>query len=44
MKGVIFNLLERAVTDEYGADVWDDLIDDAGVGGAYSSLGNYDDA
>lgn len=43
MKGVIFNLLERVVTDEYGADVWDDLIDEAGVGGAYSSLGNYAD-
>ena len=44
MKGVIFNLLERVVTDEYGVDVWDDLIDDAGVTGAYSSLGNYDDS
>lgn len=44
MKGVIFNLLERVVTDEYGADIWDDLIEEAGVEGAYSSLGNYPDA
>ena len=44
MKGVIFNLLERVVTDEFGADTWDDLIDEAGVDGAYSSLGNYADA
>ena len=44
MKGVIFNLLERVVTDEYGVDAWDDLIDDAEVTGAYSSLGNYDDS
>ncbi|WP_374405811.1 heme NO-binding domain-containing protein [Pelagerythrobacter sp.] len=43
MKGVIFNLLERVVTDEFGADIWDDLIDEAGVSGAYSSLGNYAD-
>lgn len=43
MKGIIFNLLERVVTEEYGADVWDDLIDDAGVSGVYTSLGNYSD-
>ena len=31
MKGVIFNLVEEIVTDEHGADVWDELLDDAGV-------------
>jgi heme-NO-binding protein len=44
MKGVVFNLLEAVVTSNYGADTWDSLLDAAGVGGAYSSLGNYDDA
>lgn len=44
MKGVIFNIVEEIVTDEYGADVWDDLLDDAGLVGAYTSLGSYDDA
>lgn len=44
MKGIVFNLLERVVTTEHGADVWDDLLDAAGASGAYTSLGNYDDA
>lgn len=44
MKGVVFNLLQTAVTDAHGADAWDDLLDVAGVGGAYTSLGSYDDA
>lgn len=44
MKGIVFNLLEEVVTREYGADTWDDLLDAAGVDGAFTSLGNYDDA
>ena len=44
MKGVVFNLLEEAVTDSFGADTWDDLLDDADLEGAYTSLGNYSDA
>lgn len=44
MKGVIFNLLQAVVTEAHGDDVWDDLIDQAGASGAYTSLGNYDDA
>lgn len=43
MKGIIFNLLQEAVTRQYGADMWDDLIDAAEVDGAYTSLGNYAD-
>lgn len=43
MKGVVFNLLEEAVLREFGPDTWDDLLDDANVGGAYTSLGNYSD-
>lgn len=44
MKGVVFNILETLVTREHGEDLWDDLLDDAGVHGAYTSLGNYGDA
>lgn len=43
MKGVVFNLLEGAVTAAFGDDMWDTLIDSAAVGGAYTSLGNYPD-
>ncbi len=44
MKGVIFNVVEEVVTEAYGADTWDALLDAAGVDGAYTALGNYDDA
>ena len=44
MKGVVFNLLEEVVNRAYGADAWDALLDEAKVGGAYTSLGSYDDA
>ena len=44
MKGVIFNLAEQVVCAEYGEDTWDDLLEAAGLDGAYSSLGSYDDA
>jgi hypothetical protein len=44
MKGVVFNLLEVVVTRAHGADTWDDLLDAAGASGAYTSLGNYEDA
>ncbi len=44
MKGIVFNLLEEAVVEEHGDDAWEDVLDDAGLDGAYSALGNYDDA
>ena len=44
VKGIVFNLLREVVVRNYSEDVWDDLIDDAGVGGAYTSLGSYPDA
>jgi len=44
MKGVVFNLLEEAITAEYGEDTWDALLAAAGLHGAYTSLGNYPDA
>jgi hypothetical protein len=43
MKGIVFNLLEDAVRVTYGENVWDDLLDAAGLDGAYTSLGNYPD-
>lgn len=43
MKGIVFNLLEQVVTDAHGEDVWEDLLDEAGVDGAYTSLGSYAD-
>lgn len=44
MKGVIFNLLEDVVVDAYGERIWDEALDEASLEGAYTSLGNYDDA
>ncbi|MCA1818465.1 MAG: heme NO-binding domain-containing protein [Thermoplasmatota archaeon] len=44
MKGIVFNVLEAVVTKELGADTWDALVEAAGVEGAYTALGNYDDA
>ncbi|MDE2331898.1 MAG: heme NO-binding domain-containing protein [Bradyrhizobium sp.] len=43
MKGIIFNVLEEVVARQFSRDVWEDLIDNAGVDGAYTSLGNYAD-
>lgn len=44
MKGIVFNLLEEAVNTDFGEATWDRLLDDAGLDGAYTSLGSYDDA
>jgi hypothetical protein len=44
MKGIIFNIVEEIVTDRFGNDTWDDLLADAGLDGAYTALGSYDDA
>lgn len=43
MKGVIFNLLEEAVTRAFGEVVWDDLLDAAELQGAYTAVGTYPD-
>lgn len=43
MKGIVFNLLEEAVTNAHGADTWDDLLAAARAHGIYTSLGNYRD-
>jgi hypothetical protein len=41
MKGIVFNIMERAVSETRGEDAWDQLLDAAGLQGAYTSLGNY---
>jgi predicted hydrocarbon binding protein len=43
MKGIIFNLLEEAVSKEFGDATWDHLLDEANLSGAYTSIGNYAD-
>ncbi len=43
MKGVIFNAVENSVERVFGPDAWDEVLDRADVGGAYTSLGNYQD-
>lgn len=41
MKGIIFNLVEDAFVAEHGEVLWDQVLDDAGVSGCYTALGNY---
>ena len=43
MKGIIFNLLEEVVTEQFGEQTWDQLLDQAQVEGSFTSLGNYPD-
>ena len=43
MKGIIFNLVQGVISDTYGEDAWDVLLDDAGLDGSYTSLGSYPD-
>jgi len=41
MKGVIFNLFERVVSDEVGTQVWSQIVDGSGVRSAYDDDGTY---
>jgi hypothetical protein len=43
VKGIVFNLLEQIISRDYGEDRWDDLLNAAGLVGAYTSLGSYPD-
>ena len=43
MKGIVFNLLEKTVSTEFGEETWDKLLDEANLSGAYTSLGTYND-
>lgn len=41
MKGIIFNLVEDAVCEAHGEQVWDQLLTAAGLDGGYTSMGDY---
>ncbi|MGI8461296.1 MAG: heme NO-binding domain-containing protein [Solirubrobacterales bacterium] len=43
MKGIVFNLLEEVVVRDHGEMAWEAVLDSAGAGGAYTSLGSYSD-
>ncbi len=43
MKGVVFSLLEQIVVRDHGEDTWDDLLDEAGLDGVFTSVGSYPD-
>lgn len=43
MKGIVFNLLEDAVTAEHGPFAWPSLMEAAGIVHVHSSLGSYPD-
>lgn len=43
MKGIIFNLVEEVVIDDYNVETWEDLLDLTHVQGAYSAVGSYPD-
>ncbi|AXV07813.1 guanylate cyclase-related protein [Euzebya pacifica] len=43
MKGIIFNVAERVVSDRWDPETWDAVLDRAGLVGAYSALGTYPD-
>ncbi|AOS43994.1 Heme NO binding protein [Lacunisphaera limnophila] len=44
MKGIVFHLLHQVVAQQYGEKTWDALLTEAGLQGAYTSLGSYEDA
>ena len=43
MKGVIFILLEKVVSEAHGDGVWEALLEKSGASGTYTSLGSYPD-
>jgi len=43
MKGIIFNLLEDVVSRSLGEASWDEILDEVGLDGVYTSLGSYPD-
>jgi heme-NO-binding protein len=43
LKGIIFNVFEQLVVRDRGEDEWDRLLENSGLGGAYTSLGSYPD-
>ena len=43
MKGIIFNLLEQVVVENFGEDVFERMLDETGLDGAYTAVGTYGD-
>lgn len=43
MKGIVFNLLEALTVRGAGEDAWDHALEQVGVSGAYTAIGNYRD-
>ncbi|MEP4337647.1 MAG: heme NO-binding domain-containing protein, partial [Roseobacter sp.] len=43
MKGIIFNVIEEVVSDQFGPGVWDELLSKTELSGIYTSLGSYPD-
>lgn len=43
MKGIVFNILEQVVSDRYGEDTWETLLEKARVEGIYTAVGSYED-
>jgi len=43
LKGILFNVLEQTVVEGSGEEPWEDLLDEAGLDGIYTSLGSYPD-
>ena len=44
LKGVIFNAVEEALIGVYGEDTRDVIVENSGVRGAYTTLGDYKEA
>ena len=44
MKGLIFNIVQEVIEDEFGYEAWDEIVRRSGTEGAYTSLGSYPDA
>jgi hypothetical protein len=43
MKGIIFNVAEEVVSAAHGVEVWEAVLERAGLPGSYTSLGSYPD-
>jgi len=41
MKGIIFTVTQDIIEDEFGEEVWNDLLERTNLDGAYTSLGDY---
>lgn len=44
MKGIVFDILERVISDAHGEDTWDAILETAGLPGAYTAVGSYEDS